>query len=95
MRFFIMINFLHHDFKEAGPRNCSLKVFLKYSQNVQENSSIRVSLNQNEGWSFQVCQFIKRDTPVQVFSCDFKNTFFVENLRTVASFVVILVQYLT
>ena len=39
--------------------------------------------------SFQVCNFIKKETLAQVFSCEFceisKNTFFTEHLRTTAS----------
>ena len=37
----------------------------------------------------EVCNFIKKDTLAQVFSCEFceifKNTFFTEHLRTTAS----------
>ena len=49
---------------------CSVKkVFLEISQNSQENSCARVA-----------CNFIKKETLAQVFSCEFyeisKNTFF-------------------
>ena len=37
----------------------------------------------------QICNFIKNETPVHVFSCQFckifKNTYFVEHLRTAVS----------
>ena len=42
-----------------------------------------------ESLYFAVAEFIKRDTPTQVFSCEycelFINTFFEEHLRTAAS----------
>ena len=48
------------------------KVFLKISQNSQENASARVSL-------LIKCNFIKKESLVQVFSCEFceisENTF--------------------
>ena len=44
------------------------------------------------------CNFIKKETLTQVFSCEFceisKNTFFTEHLRTTASIVWILMLYL-
>ena len=53
------------------------KVFLKISQNSQENASARVSLLIKLQAS--VCNFIKKETLVQVFSCEFceisENTF--------------------
>ena len=62
----------------SSHRRCSLKkVFLKLSQNSQENE-------ENEA-----CNFIKKETLAQVFSfelCDiFKNIFFTEHLRATAS----------
>ena len=55
---------------------CFVKnVFLKILQNSQENTCARV----------QVCNFIKKETLSQVFSCEFceilKNTFFIEHFR--------------
>ena len=60
------------------------KGFLKVSQNSRENACARA------------CNFIKKETLVQVFSCEFykilKNTFFTEHLRTTA-FVKSLIKY--
>ena len=54
-------------------------MFLNISQNSQENTSVRVS------FTGQACNFIKKETPTQMFSCEFceifKNTFFIEHLR--------------
>ena len=64
---------------EAVVQRCSVKkVFLEISQNSQENTSARVSfLNKVAGTT---CNFIKKETLAQVFSCKFceisKNTFF-------------------
>ena len=59
-------------------------MFLKISQNSQENTCARVSFLQSE-----VCNFITKDTLAQVFSCEFceifKNIFFTEHLRTTGS----------
>ena len=52
------------------------KVFLEISQNSQENTGARVSLN---FWS-EACNFIKKDTLAQVLSCYPVNTFFTEHL---------------
>ena len=57
-------------FAEAVVRRCSVKkVFLKISQNSQENTCARVSF-----------LIIKKETLEQVFSCEFyeifKNTYF-------------------
>ena len=61
---------------------CSVKkVFLEISQNLQENTSARVSF------------FIKKETLAQVFSWEFcensNNTFFTEHPMVTASFRVI------
>ena len=64
---------------EAVARRCSVKkVFLKISQNLQENTCARVSFSITLlAW---VCNFIKKETLAQTFSCEFcknfKNTFF-------------------
>ena len=60
----------------AVARRCSVKkVFFKISQNSQGNTCARVSL---------LINFIKKNTLVQVFPCEFceisKNTFFIEHL---------------
>ena len=51
------------------------KVFLEISQNSQENTGVRVSFL-IKAWA---CNFIKKETLTQVFSCEFceisKNTF--------------------
>ena len=56
-------------------------VFLKILQNSQEDTCARVSfLNKVAGYA---CNFIKKETLVLVFSCEFcetfKNTFFKEH----------------
>ena len=63
---------------EAVAQRCSIKkVFLEFSQNSQENTCARVPFL----IKLQVssCNFIKKETPGQVFSCEFceifKNTF--------------------
>ena len=58
----------------SSHRRCSVeKVFLEISQNSQENTCARVPF------------LIKKETPAQVFSCEFceisKNTFSAEHLR--------------
>ena len=61
---------------EAVTQRCSVKkVFLKTSQNSQENTYARASF-----LKLQACNFIKK-TMVQMFSCEFckknfKNNFF-------------------
>ena len=66
---------------EAVAQRCSVKeVFLQISQNSQENTCARVSFLRKP----QACNFIKKETLAQVFSCEFckisKNTFFIEHL---------------
>ena len=60
-------------------------MFLEISQNSQENTCARV------------CNFIKKDTLAQVFSCEFcdisKNTFFTEHLWTTASELIFMQDY--
>ena len=66
-------------FTEAVVRRFSVKkVFLKISQNSQEDTCARVSfLIKLQAW---VCNFIKKETLAQVFFCKFckisKNTFY-------------------
>ena len=61
---------------------CKKKVFLEISRNSQENNCARVS-------EPETCNFIKRKTPAQVFSCEFweifKNTVLTEHLWATAS----------
>ena len=61
------------------------KVFLEISQNSKENTCATVSFL----IKLQACNFIKKDTLAQVFSCEFceisQNTFFTEHLWTTAS----------
>ena len=71
----LKIDMLH---QEAVFRRCSVnKVFLEISQNSQENSCIRVSFLIK--LQAEACNFIKKETLAQVFSCEFceisKNTF--------------------
>ena len=67
---------------EAVVRTCSVKnVFLKISQNSQENTCaiasflIKSQAKACAKTSFliksQVCNFIKKEAPAQVFSCEF------------------------
>ena len=74
--------------QEAVFRRCSVnKVFLEISQNSQENSCIRVSFLIK--LQAEACNFIKKETLAQVFSCEFfeisKNTFFTQHLWATAS----------
>ena len=61
-------------------------VFLEILQNSQEDTSARVSFLIN--LQAPACNFIKKETLAQVFSCEFcetsKNTFFTEHLRATA-----------
>ena len=63
------------------------KVFLKIPQNSQENTCARVSLIMK--LQAQACNFIKKETLVLVFDCEFceisKNTCFTEHLWMNAS----------
>ena len=65
----------------------SKKVFLKISQNSQENTCARVSFLIKLQAS--ACNFITKETLAQVFSCEFcefsKSTYFEEHLLTAAS----------
>ena len=55
---------------EAVARRCSVKkVFLQISQNLQENTRARVSFLIKLQTS--ACNFIKKETLVQVFYCEF------------------------
>ena len=62
-------------------------VFLKSSQNSQENTCARVCFLIKLQAS--ACNFIKKETPPQVFSCEFcevfRNIFFTEHLRRLLS----------
>ena len=63
--------------REALVQKCSVKkAFLKILQNSQENTCDRVS------FLGLACNFIKKETLAQVFSCEFceivNNTFFIE-----------------
>ena len=55
-------------------------MFLKISKNLQENTRARVSFLIELQASASACNFIKKETLVQVFSCEiceiFKKTFF-------------------
>ena len=60
-------------------------MFLKIMRNSQEKTCVIVACELCEIHSSEACRFIKKETPPQVFSCEFlknfKNTFFIENLR--------------
>ena len=49
------------------------KVFLKISQNSQENTIVRAPVKQS--CRPQACNFIKKETPMQVFSFKFREIF--------------------
>ena len=73
--------------REAGVQTCSVKkVFLEISQNSQENTCARASFLIVAGGA---CNFIKKETLAQVFSCEFceisKNTFFYRTPLVAAS----------
>ena len=62
---------------EAVAQRCSIKKVLEIVQNSHENTCVRVSfLIKLQG---ETCNFIKKETLEQVFSCEFckisKNTF--------------------
>ena len=80
-----MLNF--NLYRRSRPEVFYEKVFLKISNNSQENTCPRASLLIKLQASF--CNFIKKETPAQVFSCEFceifKSTFFTEYLRVTAS----------
>ena len=82
--------------RTSSYRRCFVKkVFLKISQNSQENTCVRVFLIKLQQACnfikkeiltqvFSCCNFIKKEILAQVFSCEFyeifKNTFFIEHL---------------
>ena len=70
-------------------RSSIKKVFLKISQNSQENTCVGVSILINlHASGLQLYQ--KKETTTQVFSCEFseifKNTFFSEHIQTLLNF---------
>ena len=65
---------------------CSVeKVFLGISRNSQETTCASLFFNNVAGLRPKACNFIKKETLAQVFSCEFyeisNNTFFTEHLR--------------
>ena len=65
-------------------QRCSVeKMFLEISQNSQENTCQSLFFNKVGGLRPMACNFIKKETLVQVFSCEFceisKSTFFIEH----------------
>ena len=59
-------------YSEEVPQRCSVKkLFLKIPQNSQENTRTRVSLLIKLQSPASVCNFIKKETLLQVFSCEF------------------------
>ena len=70
-------------FSEAVARSCAVKkVFLEISQKSQENTCAKVSFLVK--LQVSACNFIKKETPAQVFPCEFceisKNTFLIDHL---------------
>ena len=73
---------------EAFAQTCSVReVFLEVSQNLQENTCPRVPFLIK--LQVQACNFIKKGTLAQVFSCEFcrisKNTFSYKTALVAAS----------
>ena len=68
-------------------------VFLKITQNPQENIGAGVWLQSY----FQSETFIKKETPAQVFPCEFceifKKTFLIKQLRVTASVTSTMLKY--
>ena len=65
----IFLKFSRH-VKEAATKRCSVKkMFLEILQNSQENSCARVSFLKKI--QTETCNFIKKKTLAQVFSCEF------------------------
>ena len=60
--------------KQSPQRSSVRKVFLDILQNSQENTSARVSFF-NKGPDLEACNFIKKETLAQVFSCKFCKVF--------------------
>ena len=61
-------------FLEAVTPRCSVKkVFLKISQNSQENTCVSVPFSLK--LQAEACNFIKKETLAQVFSCEFCEIF--------------------
>ena len=76
------VQLMHQFFMEAVVQRCSVKkVFLKILQNSQANTCARGSFL----IKLQACNFIKKESLAQVFSCEFceifKNIFFHRHLR--------------
>ena len=70
--------------RSSHKRSYIKKVFLRISQNSQENACARLSFVIK--LQAETCIFIKRETLAQVFSYEFykifKNTFFTEHIET-------------
>ena len=71
---------------EVSHKKGALKNFAKFTENTCARGSFLIKL--------QASDFIKNETLVQVFSCEFcesfKNTFFTEHIRATASIYFIL-----
>ena len=84
-----MINTVYFEmYSEAVAQRCSVKkLFLKISQNSQENTCARFSFLKK--LQADVCNFIKKETLAQVLSCEFcenfKNTFLYRTPAVAAS----------
>ena len=82
---FKLLSYFHPNITRSSHRRCSVRkdVFLEISQISQENTCVRVSFLIK--LQAAACNFIKKETLAQVFSCEFceisKNTFFTEHLR--------------
>ena len=80
----------NHNFRSSH-RRCSLKkgVLRKFSKFIGKQLCQSLFFNKVAGLRPQACNFIRKETLAQIFSCEFceifKNTFFTEHLRTTAS----------
>ena len=104
--FEILSEFSDTEIKEAAVQRCSVKkVFLEISQNSQENTCAKISfliklqalgLRPTTLLKKRACNFIKKETLAQVFSCKFceiyKNTFLHRTPLVAASLIIIISQ---
>ena len=71
----------------SSHQTCSLKkVFIKNFTKIIGNTCVSVSFLMKP----EACNFIKKETPTKIFSCQFcesfKNTFFTKHFKTASSF---------
>ena len=88
-------NWLFAVYRSSHRRCSTIKVFLKITQNSQENFCARVPFL----IKLQTCSFIKKETQTHAFFCEFceifKSTFFAEHFWMTVSVYKVIVQTLT